>query len=93
MTGKSTEPGLGTEYLESMRTYVSLGGTLGHENALDLLDEVGRRCNQLIEECAAAAELDLTNREWVQDEHSEALLKRAGDNVRRLKTYPLNSPK
>jgi hypothetical protein len=86
MTDKPTELGLGTEYLESMRTYVSEGGRLSHENALDLLDEVGRRYNDLIEECAVAAERDLTNREWVKDKHSESLLKRAGDNVRMLKT-------
>ena len=51
-----------------------------------LLEELEGRWNYLIEECALAAERDLTDREWVKDKNSEKLLQRAGDNVRALKT-------
>lgn len=43
--------------------------------------------NALIEECAVAAEAqDRTGREWVRDSLWDAILKRAGRNVRALKT-------
>jgi hypothetical protein len=86
MTDKMRRPGLGTEYLQSLRNYADAGGQLHHDNAVDLLEELVRRWNYLIEECALAAEQDLTDREWVKDKHSEKLLQRAGDNVRALKT-------
>ena len=86
MADKPTAPGLDAKYLKSMRAYVSEGGRLSHENALELLDQVGRRRNALIEECALAAEQDLTDCKWAKDSISEAILKRAGDNVRRLKS-------
>jgi hypothetical protein len=68
MAQKPTAPGLSSEYLESMRAYVIAGGQLSHENGLELLDEIVRRRNALIDECAAAAEQpDQIDREWVND--------------------------
>lgn len=49
--------------------------------------------NVLIEECAVAAEAqDRTGREWVGDSLWSKILKRAGDNVRLLKTRPITKP-
>jgi hypothetical protein len=86
MTDKSTAPKLDIEELQYLRHYVDAGGQLDHGNAVDLLEELEGRWNYLIEECALAAERDLTDREWVKDKNSEKLLQRAGDNVRALKT-------
>ena len=94
MSEKPTVTGLSSEYPESMRAYVMAGGKLSHENGLELLDEIKRRRNSLIDECAVAAEQpDPTDREWVKDSISKAILKRAGDNVRRLKTSSAPNPK
>lgn len=46
--------------------------------------------NELIEQCAVAAEQqDRIGREWVRDSLWAAILQRAGDNVRLLKTRPI----
>jgi hypothetical protein len=87
MPDKPTAPGFGKEYLESIRAFVSEGGQLSHENAVDLLDEVERGRDALIEECAIAAEQhDRTGGEWIERDIWKAILQRAGENVRRLKT-------
>lgn len=49
--------------------------------------------NALIEECAVAAEAqDRIGREWVLDSLWDAICKRAGNNVRLLKTRPITKP-
>jgi hypothetical protein len=49
--------------------------------------------NTLIEECAQAAEAqDRIGREWVHDSLWATILKRAGNNVRLLKTRPITKP-
>jgi hypothetical protein len=85
MTDKMRRPGLGLEYLQSMRYYVDAGGELDGDNACALLDEVERSRNDIIEECALAAERALTNSERLSDKQSEGLLRRACDNIRALK--------
>ena len=46
----------------------------------------------IIEQCAVAAEQqDRTGREWVGDSLWANILKRAGDNVRALKSKPVAS--
>lgn len=48
--------------------------------------------NAVIEECAIAAEQqDRAGREWVRDSLWARILKRAGDNVRRLKRQTCSS--
>lgn len=50
--------------------------------------------NALIEECAVAAEQqDRTGREWVPDSLWAIILRRAGNNVRLLKTRPVTHPR
>jgi hypothetical protein len=49
--------------------------------------------NALIEECAVAAEAqERTGHEWVRDSLWFAILRRAGNNVRMLKTTPIARP-
>jgi hypothetical protein len=84
MTGK-LRPGLGTEYLQSLRNYVDAGGRLRSDDAYELLDELERHRNDIIEECALAAALTLRDRELVGDKASEGLLQRACNNIRALK--------
>jgi len=82
---------LSSDYLQSFRYHVAEGGRLDHENAIELLDELGRCHNALIEECAVAAEQAC--RQWIKDSISEAIVKKLGDAVRNLKSSPLNSRK
>ncbi|MBR0875013.1 hypothetical protein JQ633_31965 [Bradyrhizobium tropiciagri] len=49
--------------------------------------------NALIEECAIAAEAqDRTGHEWVHGSLWDNMMKRAGNNVRLLKTRPIAKP-
>lgn len=85
MTGKLRRPGLGTEYLQSLRNYVDAGGRMHGDDAYELLDELERSHNDIIEECALAAARTLTDHELLKDKYSEGLLQRACDNIRALK--------